>query len=234
LSKRLILFDIDGTLIASNYAGRQVMSHALREVYGTDGALDSTSFTGKTDLGIITGVMAGAGLTIDEINAGLPRVYDSMAKEGGTQFSEDNLVPCPGVIPLLGSLLASSQVVLGLQTGNARPTALQKLQAAGLDPAWFTACAFGSDSSTREGLFPVAWRRAEKLTGSSFSGHNTIAVGDTPGDIAAARANGAGSLGVASGFCRYSELAEAGPDYLFHDLADTDNILSILTESKSL
>jgi phosphoglycolate phosphatase-like HAD superfamily hydrolase len=231
LSRRLILFDIDGTLIASNYAGRQVMSHALRDVYGTDGALETMSFAGRTDLGIITSVMAGTGLTKDEIDAGMPRVYDSMARKGETLFFEDNLVPCPGVTRLLRALRARSDLTLGLQTGNARPTALQKLRAAGLDPAWFTVGAFGSDAATREGLFPVAWNRAEELTGIRFSGHNTIVVGDAPGDITAAQANGAGTLGVASGFCTHAELAEVAPDHLLPDLANTNHVLTILSGS---
>jgi len=231
LSAQLILFDVDGTLIATNYTGRWVMSHALREVFGTDGALDSISFAGKTDLGIITSVMAGAGLSAEEISLGLPSVYESMTRHGGVRFFGDNLVPCSGVTTLLETLRTMPRITLGLQTGNVRETALLKLTAAGLDPSWFTVNAFGSDSSAREGLLPVAWRRAMKLTDTSFSGHNTIVVGDTPGDIKSARANGARSLGVASGFCSYSELAEARPDHLLSDLTDTDFVISILTSS---
>jgi len=233
VSQRLILFDIDGTLIATNYAGRQVMSLALREVYGSDGTLDSVSFSGKTDLGIISGVMAGVGLSAAEINAGLPRVYDAMARHGEARFYKDRLVPCPGVKSLLSRLRRMTQFELGLQTGNARQTALLKLWSAGVDPAWFTVGAFGSDVLTREGLLPVAWRRAEKLTGAAFSGHNTVLVGDTPGDIVSAKANGAWALGVASGFSSHSEIAGAEPDHLLSDLTNTDHVIDILTGSES-
>ena len=227
--KRLILFDIDGTLIASNFAGRQVMSHALREVYGTDGALDSTSFAGKTDLGIITAALTQAGLDKSLIDAGLPRVYEEMAANGATRFFQDNLVPCPGVMLLLNELRANQHVVLGLQTGNVRATAHQKLIAAGFDPAWFPVTAFGSDSAGREGLLPAAWRRANELTGDLFSGHNTIVVGDTPGDITSARSNGARALAVATGVCTFITLTEYQPDYLLPDLSDTEHVMKILT-----
>jgi phosphoglycolate phosphatase-like HAD superfamily hydrolase len=228
LARRLILFDIDGTLIATNRAGRRVLGRALREVYGSHGSLDSTSFSGQTDLGIITAAMTAAGLTETAINTGLPRLYQAMARHGQSIFTGDNLVPCPGVLPLLAQLRANPDILLGLQTGNARVTALLKLRAAGLDPAWFPVGAFGSDAATRDGLFPVAWRRARELTGQSFSGHNTFAVGDTPGDILSAQANGVTSLAVASGFSHHQELAVCRPDHLVPDLADTRAILAML------
>ena len=229
MSKRLILFDIDGTLIASNFAGRQVMSHALRQVYNTDGTLDKTSFAGKTDLGIITAALTSAGLESSVIEAGLPRVYEAMAADGAQRFSQDNLVPCPGVLPLLDELLADHHVILGLQTGNIRATARQKLRAAGFDPAWFPVGAFGADAAGRDGLLPAAWRRANELTGDLFSGHNTMVVGDTPGDITSARANGARALAVATGVCAHAALAEHQPDYLLPDLSDTEQAMKILT-----
>ena len=126
-------------------------------------------------------------------------------------------------------LRAYSNLVLGLQTGNIQGTALQKLSAAGLNPDWFPVGAYGSDADAREALLPIAWRRANRLTGGTFSGHNTVAVGDTPGDILAARANGAVALAVASGFCGYSELAEFHPDHLLADLSDTERVVRILT-----
>ncbi len=229
MARRLILFDIDGTLIATNRAGRQVLSQALTETFGTHGSLDSTTFAGKTDLGIITAVMAAAGLAEADVVSGLPQLYGAMARHGRLAFNHHSLAICPGIPALIGELRADRRIVLGLQTGNVRATALLKLRAAGLDPAWFPVGAFGSDAATREGLFPIAWRRALELTGESFSGHNTIAVGDTPGDVLSARANGVTSLAVSSGFSHSAELAECRPDYLLPDLSDTRAVLAILT-----
>jgi phosphoglycolate phosphatase-like HAD superfamily hydrolase len=118
---------------------------------------------------------------------------------------------------------------LGLQTGNIRPTGQQKLRAAGIDPEWFPVAAFGSDSVDRVGLFPVAWQRAKELTGYTFTGHNTVAIGDTPGDVLSAQANGVLAIAVASGFCSFDDLAECQPDYLWPDLSDTESVLSVLT-----
>lgn len=232
MQKRLILFDIDGTLIASNFAGRQVMGAALENVYGTAGALETYSFAGKTDLGIVNDLLTGAGLDRTTIQSGLPCLYDSMAEQGTLHFSEDGLIPCPGVNLLLAALLDDSRVLLGLQTGNIRPTAQQKLRAAGLNPEWFPVAAYGSDSAERAGLLPVAWRRATRLTGQAFTGHNTIVIGDTPGDIQSAKANGALAVAVASGTFSLAALAEHRPDYLLQDLSDTIGIVGLLTGAR--
>jgi phosphoglycolate phosphatase-like HAD superfamily hydrolase len=228
LSPRLILFDIDGTLVASNLAGRRVMSQALHDIFGNDGMLQTTSFAGKTDQSIIYAAMSAVGVPEPELLGALPLIYKAMEKNGQHTFSEESLVPCTGVLPLLAELRANPQVILGLQTANIRSTALQKLLSAGLDPAWFMVGAFGCESPTREGLFPIAWQRARQLTEHHFSGHNTVVVGDTPGDVMAARSKGALVLAVASGFSEYSELARCEPDYLVADLSETETIMSFL------
>ncbi|UCG23155.1 MAG: HAD family hydrolase [Chloroflexota bacterium] len=229
MRQRLILFDIDGTLIASNFSGRRVMAYALHEAYGTVGALDGYSFAGKTDLGIVKHLLTGAGLEDARIRSGLPRFYDLMAQKGEEVFAGEGLVPCSGVEPLLAALRAEAQIMLGLQTGNIRSTAFQKLRAAGLEPAWFPVAGFGSDSTDRTGLLPAAWRRANELTGYTFTGHNTVVIGDTPGDVLAAQANSASVLAVASGTYSVETLAEYRPDYLLSDLNDTLSVLRTLT-----
>jgi phosphoglycolate phosphatase-like HAD superfamily hydrolase len=228
MEKRLLLFDIDGTLIASNLAGRQVMSLALEETYGTAGAIDGYSFAGKTDLGIITDLLTGAGLAADDVKAKLLRLYGSMAKRGSLLFSQDGLVPCPGVERLLTALKEDPQFVLGLQTGNAQSTALLKLSAAGIDPEQFPVAAFGSDAEEKDGLLPIAWRRARRLTGHAFEGHNTFVIGDTLADVRSAQVHGAWAIAVASGSHSYEALAELQPDYLVKDLSDTEQMMKTL------
>jgi phosphoglycolate phosphatase-like HAD superfamily hydrolase len=233
VQRRLILFDIDGTLIASNISGRRVMAYALQEAYGTVGALDGYSFAGKTDLGIVKHLLTGAGLDNEQIRTGLPRFYELMSRKGKEVFAQEWLVPCPGVVSLLATLRTIPKVALGMQTGNIRPTAQQKLRAAGLEPSWFPFAGYGSDSSEREGLLPAAWRRAKELTGYAFTGHNTVVVGDTPGDVLSAQANGAPVIAVASGTYTLERLAEYRPDYLLSDLSDTQVALKILTGAES-
>ena len=148
-------------------------------------------------------------------------------------FVQEGLVPCPGVVSLLAALRAEPKIVLGLQTGNIRPTAIQKLYAARLKPAWFPVGGFGSDSADRAGLLPAAWRRAQELTGYTFTGHNTVVIGDTLGDVLAAQANGALVLAVASGTYSLETLAECRPDYLLPDLKDTERVLRILVGPES-
>ena len=229
MQQRLILFDVDGTLIASNFSGRRVMAYALQEAYGTVGALDGYSFAGKTDLGIVMHLLTVAGIDEARISSGLPRFYDLMAEKGEEVFAQEGLTPCSGVESLLAALRADPRFLLGLQTGNIRPTAFQKLRAAGLDPSWFRIGGFGSDSADRAGLLPAAWRQANELTGNGFAGHNTVVVGDTPGDVLSARANNAPVLAVASGTYSIQALAENRPDYLLSDLNDTQRVLGIVT-----
>lgn len=204
------------------------MSQALHDIFGNDGMLQTTSFAGKTDQSIIFAAMSAVGVPESDLHAALPLIYEAMERNGQHTFLEESLTPCPGVLRLLTGLRSNPQVMLGLQTANIRSTALQKLLSAGLDPTWFMVGAFGCESLTREGLFPVAWQRARQLTGHHFSGHNTVVVGDTPGDVSAARANGALVLAVASGFSEYSELARCEPDYLVADLSETETIMSFL------
>jgi len=226
--RRLLLFDIDGTLICTSGVGRQVMAAALKQVYGTAGSINDYPFAGKTDLRIIRDILSDAGVSEDRIVAGLQAVYDQMASLGEVMFFDDGLEQCPGISQLLEILNKREDTLLGLQTGNIRPTASLKLQAAGINPAMFTVGAFGSDAISRYDLLPIAWQRAATLTRKSFSGRNTIVIGDTPADIETARNNKSSSVAVATGTLPATSLAKHDPDFLLSDLAQTDLVLNIL------
>jgi phosphoglycolate phosphatase-like HAD superfamily hydrolase len=227
---RLLLFDIDGTLIRSNRAGRAAVVFALERLFGTAGPIDGYDMAGKTDPIIIHDLLSAAGFGPADIEARLADIYELMAEGGRQLFAERGVTPCPGVIDLLEALAGHADIVLGLLTGNVAQTAPLKLAAAGIEPSLFRAGAYGSDASDRNVLPALAMERASALTGYRFAGFNTTVIGDTPADIACARAGGATAVAVASGRHTTAMLAEHRPDYVLPDLCDTTKVLQILLD----
>ncbi len=226
--KRLLLFDIDGTLIRSNGAGRLTLAYALEKLFGTTGPVESYNMSGKTDPRIITDLLTAAGISGKEVENRLPAIYELMAEHGQDIFAEKGIAPCVGVIELLAQLNAREDVLLGLLTGNAQLTAPLKLAAAGIDPLQFKVGAYGSDAMDRNDLPAVGIARANQLTGGQFDGNNTIIIGDTPADILCARAGKATAVAVASGWHSATTLAEYQPDHLFDNFGDTETVLQAL------
>jgi phosphoglycolate phosphatase len=229
---KLLLFDIDGTLIRSNSAGRAALTYALEQVFGTAGPIDSYQFGGKTDPRIIIDLMLAAGINAKTIDAKLPTVYDVMTARGRDTFSEKGIVPCPGIVELLNSLSQRDDAVVGLLTGNIVSTAPLKLKAGGIDPTQFRIGAYGSDNMDRNKLPGIAMKRATKLTGHPFNGNNTVVIGDTPADILCARAGKTTAVAVASGWHAAPTLAKYKPDYLLDNLTDTKAVEELLINSR--
>jgi phosphoglycolate phosphatase-like HAD superfamily hydrolase len=225
---RLILFDIDGTLINSSRIGRAALGQALIDVFGTAGALETYVFAGKTDRRIVHDVMTAAGWTPADVAARLPALDERMAAAGQTLFTAETVWPCPGVVELLGALRRRDDAATALLTGNIRQTAPLKLAAAGIDPDQFVAGAYGSDSLERDELFAIALERAVAATGRQFTGQDVIVVGDTPADIRCARYGGGRAIAVATGPYSPEILQAQQPDHLFADLARTEDVIRAL------
>jgi len=225
---KLLLFDIDGTLIRSQGAGRETLAYALDQVFGVTGPLADYHMSGKTDPRIVMDLMTAAGFSAAEINARLPQVYEHMAAKGREIFPHRDMHACPGVPEMLAVLSAHENVVLGLLTGNAQLTAPMKLTAAGINPAQFRVGAYGSDALDRNLLPGIGIERANQLTGHEFSGYNTVIIGDTPADILCARAGKVTAVAVASGWHSVATLAQYQPDHLFENLTDTQTVMEIL------
>lgn len=228
--KKLLLFDIDGTLIRSNGAGRAALEAALHEIFGTSGPSDSYPFDGKTDPRIITDLLTAVGINHETIQSQLPTVYERMTEKAHTFFAEKRITICPGVEPLLAALRGQPDVVLGLLTGNINTTAPLKLAAAGLDPTNFQVGAYGSDDADRNRLPMVAMQKAAELTGCPFDGHNTVIIGDTPADILCARAGKTTAVAVATGRHSVQTLTQYQPDYVLENFLDTTAVLDILLQ----
>jgi phosphoglycolate phosphatase-like HAD superfamily hydrolase len=225
---RLLLFDIDGTLLHSNQAGRRTLDAALCAVFGSSGALDTYVFAGKTDRQIVHDLMTSIGFAPEEVDRRMPAFSEAMAAEGARLYNADLIRPCKGVPQLLAALAGRPDVVLGLLTGNIAETAPLKLAAGGIDPALFPVGAFGADSLDRNELLGVAKAQARQLTGQEFAGYETVVIGDTPADILCARSGGALEVAVATGFYSRDHLRDYRPHYLFDTLEDTDSVVHTL------
>jgi phosphoglycolate phosphatase-like HAD superfamily hydrolase len=226
---RLILFDIDGTLLSAAGAGRRAIHTALRETFGSVGP-DTYWFDGKTDRQIVRDLMRSDGHSDETIDARMEAVLDRYLERLHLEL-EDPAHPArlyPGVDELLDALEAREDVVIGLLTGNIEAGARAKLVATGLDPARFVIGAFGSDHESRPELPAIALRRAGRLLGTEIAGDAMVVIGDTPADIECGRSIGARAIGVATGRFTAAELKKHAPSAVFDDLAPTALVMSAI------
>lgn len=228
--KKLVLFDIDGTILLSSGAGRRAIIAALTEEFGVHESWGTIRFDGKTDPQILAELLAAAGHggeSADDRLPGLGRKYVSLLREElGRPGHRTTLMP--GVLPLIDRVDQEQFAVLGLLTGNFAEGAALKLESGGIDPLRFKVGAYGSDSPRRTELPPIAARRAEPLFGRIPTGHEVVIVGDTPSDVTCGQCIGARAIGVATGSYSVDELEMAGAHAVFRDLSDTEAVLDAI------
>ena len=224
--RRLVLFDIDGTLLHSHGAGRRAMEAALLQHFGTTGST-AYRYDGKTDRQIVRDLMRGEGFDDATIDARLPQLLDAYVVGLRHELAQPHtrVEALAGVGPLLDALVHRSHCVVGLLTGNLEPGAQHKLAAAGIAFERFALGAYGSDHEIRSELPAVAQRRARERLGFELAGDAMIIIGDTPADIQCGRPVGARSIAVATGHYSVEALAEHRPNAVFPDLADTGAVL---------
>ena len=223
---RLVLFDIDGTLLNSGGMGRAAMQRALGMVFGSPGN-PSYRYDGKTDKQIVRDVMRMEGHSDEHIDARMTKLID-LYLEGlreGAKSGTFNIRPLEGVPEILDALDQRDDVILGLLTGNVEPGARIKLTAAGIDPDRFKVNAFGSDHEHRPELPAIARRRAGETLGLDIAGERVVVIGDTPADIECGRSLGAKAIGVASGHYTVEQLQSHRPYAVFPTLGDTPSVL---------
>lgn len=228
--QRLVLLDIDGTILSSNGAAARPFRRALEEVFGTSGPLRGYSFAGKTDPQIARDLLRLAQVEDEIVATGLDRIWPLYVKGLREELRSARVTTFPGVSRLVDRLDSEPSAVLGLLTGNVADGARLKLTAAGLDFNLFKVGAFGSDHADRSELPAIAIERAERLSGHRFEGKAVVIIGDTPLDIACGEHLGVRTIAVATGSYGMDELAACGPDHLFASLSDTDAVWSAIFE----
>jgi phosphoglycolate phosphatase-like HAD superfamily hydrolase len=224
---KLVLFDIDGTLITSRGAGRRAMRGALERVFGDAGGIDHYDLRGRTDTRIVHDVMGALGWEASRIRERLDDFFEAYLAGLAAEIGDGrHVTTLPGVGAVVERLTRSAALV-GLVTGNIEEGARIKLQPTGLLPH-FRVGAYGSDDMDRRRLPSLAARRAHALVGHAFAPRHVVVIGDTPHDIDCARAFGAVAVAVTTGQYRREELLAERPDHLFDDLSDVDRVLAAL------
>lgn len=225
MRKKLLLFDIDGTMLLTGRAGEHALRSALRERFGVVDDLSSISFAGSTDGAIARQMFMAHGIPATPEN--VADLFDGYVHHLALELPRREGRVLPGIVGLLEALHGREDCVLGLLTGNIAKGAELKLSHYGV---WdfFEFGAFADDHVDRNRLGPVAHARAVEKHGVTFEGHDVFVLGDTPKDIDCARAAGFVAVAIATGAYGVAELEAHRPDFLFEDLADTQAVLQAL------
>ena len=212
---KLVLFDIDGTLLDSGGAGRLALVLAFDQLFEKKDAFEQVNMAGKTDIQIIKEGLSAIGESNDDgkIPIILQKYLDNLVSEIRTASKSIK----PGVIDLLNYLTRQQDTRIGLLTGNIEKGARIKLGSLGLNK-FFPFGAFGSDHEDRNRLLPIAVDKMRKYTGEETTYENCIVIGDTPRDVQCAKPYGAVTVAVATGRYGLQALEETKADYVFEDL----------------
>jgi phosphoglycolate phosphatase-like HAD superfamily hydrolase len=233
--KRILLWDIDGTLIRSVKTGgyKVYTIPVLEEIFGTSGRLGEMRVSGMTDLQIVYEALSDAGISREQILARAEELVSRLTEEArrvtgnGVKFFE----VLPGVRETLEALAAHPRYESALLTGNIKPMAYLKMELVGLDKYFTLPGAFGDESHNRRDLPARAAERIREYLQMDLAPEQFIVIGDTPNDIDCARHFGARSVAIGTGrFYSTEELLMHQPDKFLPDLRDVDLVLKTLAE----
>lgn len=211
----MVLFDIDGTLIDPDGAGRKSISRAFKKIFSIEDAFRGIRMSGKTDPQIIKEGLSAHGLVFSDQT--LKTILKEYVETLKAEIDRANRRLLPGVMDLLDTLKAAEGYWLGLLTGNIREGARIKLGAFNLN-RYFPIGAFGDDHEDRNKLLPILVNGFKKMTGLSIDFRDCLVIGDTPSDVRCSKPHGAISVAVATGSYSYESLLETEADYVLRDL----------------
>jgi len=227
LNRRLVLFDIDGTLITDRGAARQAFGAALAQTFDYRDDLSRYDFSGRTDPQIAFMILRDAGWNDADIEARFPELWTRYLADLAKNATPERVQTLPGIVPLLDALASHDDVTLALLTGNIEPGARLKLGPANLN-GYFPFGAFGSDSAKREELPPIAVERASRIDGYRFEGRDVVIIGDSIYDVRCGVPHDATTIAIASGKTSADRLRAENPDHFFDSAEAVDALLSAI------
>ncbi len=220
---KVILFDIDGTLISTGGAGKAALEAALASEFGIGNLIEQLSLSGRTDRAILRDLF---GLhKLDESPCNWRRLREGYLRHLPDCLARVTGRVLPGVAALLERLGGRGDVAVVLLTGNLREGALLKLRHYGLHHH-FTFGGYGDDHLDRDDVAREAWAEVCRRFKGMVTADRVWVIGDTPLDVRCARAIGAKAVAVATGWHAHEELAAAAPDLLLGDLSDPTSLLA--------
>ncbi len=225
--RRLVLFDIDGTLVTDGGAARAAFGVALRDVFDYEGDLRRYDFSGRTDPQIAAMVLRDAGWSEDEIAWRADELWRAYIDGLTHSATSDRIHALPGIVELLEILRTEKALTLALLTGNIERGARLKLAPPALND-YFPFGAFGSDSANREELPPIAVERASRIDGYRFSGADVVIIGDSIYDVRCGVPHGATTIAIASGKTPAEKLRAENPRHFFESAEDRDALLDAI------
>ena len=225
---KLLLFDIDGTLLISNGAGRRAMNKSLTKVMGIDTiTLKGIDFGGRTDQQIIFDILVANGMNDSEAEEALPDAIDAYERAFTEAFQNGFFTALEGAVNLVKALAEYDHLQLALLTGNIKNTAYLKVGAIGLED-YFPFGAFGSDHADRGKLPQLAVDRARAFNGNEYKEKDIVIIGDTKHDILCGKPLNVMSIAVATGHYKSGDLSQYNPDVLMDDLSNMDKFLELV------
>ena len=223
---KLLLFDVDQTLLSTEGADRKALNEAFEELFGIPDGFVDIQFFGRMDLAIVGDAFRKWGIdhaqdpgTMDRFKEAYLDKFSAVLEDwaDGREF--------PGVRELLESLSRRKDVNLGLATGNFREAAILKLQKYRFDE-FFVEGGFGGEAGERRQVVSMAIERCQARTGKKYAKEDIYVIGDSPSDIIAGKANGVRTVAVATGNSSLETLRTHDPTHLFPDLSDTEAFMT--------
>lgn len=227
---KLILFDIDGTLLeAESMFHKMAFSSAFENVFGINTTIDIIDHLGKTDKQIVIEVLKKEGLEESVIREKMEETTKEMVIFFEERIKKEKITSSGGVKELLEEL-KNKNVLMGLVTGNLESIARTKLRKANIND-YFKFGGFGSDDENRANLIRIAIKKAEDSFNFKFN-NNTFLIGDTPRDIKAGKEVDIITIGVTTGIYSKEQLKEAGADFILENLKEVNKILELIFKNE--